>query len=122
MGTVELYYCCGEIITSKGHLKVFRWPLNLNLSYININTIFILINPIPQSAFDMKSIATAGAYAAITLGIFGMFFCLPFLFSASIPDLIGAGFPFVGAAIIASAGLISLTRLAIDSKREKDQL
>ncbi|SFE09766.1 hypothetical protein SAMN05518672_104468 [Chitinophaga sp. CF118] len=67
----------------------------------------------------MKSIATFGAYAAIALGIFGMMFCLPYLFSAKIEDLIGAGFPFVGGAIIASAGLISLTKLVGYNKSEK---
>jgi hypothetical protein len=62
------------------------------------------------NSLDMK-LAKFGAYAAIVLGIFGMMFCLPFLFSARIEDLVGAGFPFVGGSIIASAGLISLSKL-----------
>ncbi|WP_343744769.1 hypothetical protein [Chitinophaga sp.] len=41
-----------------------------------------------------------------------MIYCLPFLFSSSMKDLVGAGFPFVGGAIIASAGLIALSNLA----------
>lgn len=57
-------------------------------------------------------IAKAGAYAAITLGVFGMIYCFPFLFSSSMEDLVGAGFPFVGGAIIAGAGLIALSNLA----------
>ncbi|NLR65346.1 hypothetical protein HGH92_13590 [Chitinophaga varians] len=41
-----------------------------------------------------------------------MIYCLPFLFSSSMEDLVGAGFPFVGGAIIASAGLIASSNLA----------
>ena len=66
----------------------------------------------------MKSIVKFGSYTAIALGIFGMFFCLPYLFSSRIEDLVGAGFPFVGAAIIASAGLISLSGLVSHDKQE----
>lgn len=64
----------------------------------------------------MKKTAKLGAYTAITLGTLGMLFCLPFLFSANLVDVVGAGFPFVGGAIIASAGLITLSNLA---KKEK---
>lgn len=64
----------------------------------------------------MKKIAKLGAYTAIILGTFGMLFCLPFLFSAHLVDVVGAGFPFVGGAIIAGAGLITLATL---SKKEK---
>lgn len=54
---------------------------------------------------------TFGAYTAITLGTLGMMFCLPFLFSSRMEDLVGAGFPFVGGAIIAGAGLIALSNM-----------
>lgn len=57
-----------------------------------------------------------GAYAAIVLGILGMMFCLPFLFSARVADLIGAGLPFIGGAIIAGSGLIALSNLARQTK------
>lgn len=62
-----------------------------------------------QNIYDMNSLTKFGAYTAIILGVFGMLFCLPFLFSTSMVDLIGAGFPFLGGAIIASAGLIALS-------------
>lgn len=65
-----------------------------------------------QPLFEMKVIAKMGAYTAIILGTFGMIFCLPFLFSSSIADLVGAGFPFIGGAIIAGAGLVTLSNLA----------
>ncbi|QQD13164.1 hypothetical protein [Sphingobacterium sp. UDSM-2020] len=64
-----------------------------------------------QKEFDMKTILKISSYLAVILGTFGMIFCLPFLFSANMLDLVGAGFPFVGGAIIASGGLISLSNL-----------
>lgn len=53
----------------------------------------------------------------IAAGIFGMFFCLPFLFSANIADLVGAGFPFVGGAILATGGLLALVYLSKQNSR-----
>lgn len=68
--------------------------------------------PVQATAF----IARAGAYIAIILGTLGMLFCLPFLFSASMADIVGAGFPFIAGAIIASAGLVALSNLARQEK------
>ena len=65
-----------------------------------------------QKQFDMGSLIKFGAYTAIVTGTFGMIFCLPFLFSSSLADLVGAGFPFLSGAIMASAGLITLSNLA----------
>jgi len=65
-----------------------------------------------QQPTDMRSLTKFGAYAAIASGVTGMLFCLPFLFSNSIADLVGAGFPFLGGAVIAGAGLIALSNLA----------
>lgn len=62
----------------------------------------------PKETFIMTSFTKFGAFLSIILGSFGMLVCLPFLFSASTADLLGAGFPFVGGAIIAGAGLITL--------------
>jgi hypothetical protein len=57
-----------------------------------------------------------GVFAAIAAGIVGMFFCVPFLFSARMADLVGAGFPFIGGAIITGAGLIALSNLSANGK------
>ena len=38
-----------------------------------------------------------------------MLFCFPFLWSANVADLVGAGFPFVAGAIFVVGGLVSLT-------------
>lgn len=65
-----------------------------------------------QTKFTMKTITKYGAIASITAGLFGMIFCLPFLFSSSLADLVGAGFPFVGGAILAAGGLLALSNLS----------
>lgn len=75
----------------------------------------------PQKEFNMKPFVKLGAFAAIVLGTFGMLFCLPFLFSNKMADLVGAGFPFVGGAIIASAGLLTLSKLAKQPRQRKRQ-
>lgn len=41
-------------------------------------------------------------------GLFGMLFCFPFLWSARMEDLVGAGFPFVGGSILFGSGLLTL--------------
>ncbi|SDF02629.1 hypothetical protein [Chitinophaga filiformis] len=68
---------------------------------------------------SLKTIVLVGGIAAIIAGIGGMVFCLPFLFSASIPDLIGAGLPFVGGAVLAGSGLIALAIALRSGKGEK---
>jgi hypothetical protein len=70
-----------------------------------------------QTEFNMKSLIRFGALTAIVLGTFGMLFCLPFLFSSNMADLVGAGFPFVGGAIIASGGLVTLSNLTKQTRQ-----
>lgn len=72
-----------------------------------------------QTKFNMKSLVKFGAYTAIILGTFGMLFCLPFLFSSNMADLVGAGFPFLGGAIIASGGLVTLSNLTKHTRQLK---
>lgn len=72
-----------------------------------------------KTIFDMKRVTTFGALASITAGIFGMIFCLPFLFSSNIADLVGAGFPFVGGAILAVGGLLALSNLSRPNKSQQ---
>ncbi|MGI4871586.1 MAG: hypothetical protein ACRYFX_10455 [Janthinobacterium lividum] len=69
-------------------------------------------SPAPPYIFEMRAVVKLGAFAAILAGVAGMVFCLPFLFSAVLVDVVGAGFPFVAGAILASAGLLALTNLA----------
>ena len=60
-----------------------------------------------------------GSITAMAAGGLGMLYCLPFLFSSVMEDLVGAGFPFVGGAILFIGGLISLS---ISSKKDRREL
>lgn len=62
-----------------------------------------------QKVDVMKKMASIAAFSAIGAGLFGMMYCLPYLFSPRLEDLVGAGFPFVGGAILFGSGLISLS-------------
>ncbi|MEN8194528.1 MAG: hypothetical protein ABFS12_17040 [Bacteroidota bacterium] len=48
------------------------------------------------------------AIIAILAGLFGMLFTFPFLWSARMEDLVGAGFPFVGGSVLFASGLVTL--------------
>lgn len=72
-----------------------------------------------KTIFDMKQVTKFGAFVSITAGIFGMLFCLPFLFSSNMADLVGAGFPFVGGAILAVGGLLALSNLSRPNKSQQ---
>jgi hypothetical protein len=65
-----------------------------------------------QPVMTMKTITKYGSLMSIFAGIAGMLFCLPFLFSSSLADLVGAGFPFVGGAILTVGGLLTLSNLS----------
>lgn len=65
-----------------------------------------------QNVFTMKRFTQFAAVSTVLAGVFGMLFCLPFLFSAHLEDLVGAGFPFVGGAILVVGGLLTLSNLA----------
>lgn len=72
-----------------------------------------------KTIFNMKRVTKFGAFASITAGVFGMLFCLPFLFSSNMADLVGAGFPFVGGAILAVGGLLALSNLSRPNKSQQ---
>lgn len=63
----------------------------------------------------IRQLATIGSFAAIFAGLAGMLYCLPHLFSPILEDLVGAGFPFIGGALLFASGLISLS---IQSKQK----
>lgn len=65
-----------------------------------------------QPILSMKSLTKIAALSSLIAGVSGMLFCLPFLFSSNVADLIGAGFPFVGGAILTFGGLYSMSNLA----------
>jgi hypothetical protein len=57
----------------------------------------------------MTQLSYTTSLLCMVLGGFGMLYCLPYLFSSVLEDLVGAGFPFVGGAILFAAGLISFS-------------
>ena len=58
---------------------------------------------------NMGKLTRFATLSSVGTGIFGMLYCLPYLFSSNTADLIGAGFPFVGGAILVIGGLIALS-------------
>lgn len=61
---------------------------------------------------NMKRITQFGAFTCILAGALGMLYCLPYLFSSHLEDLVGAGFPFIAGAILTVGGLFSLSNMA----------
>ncbi|WP_310993160.1 hypothetical protein [Aequorivita marina] len=68
---------------------------------------------------NMKRLTQFAAMATVLAGVFGMLFCLPFLFSSNMADLVGAGFPFVGGAILVVGGLLTLSNLTKENKESQ---
>lgn len=64
----------------------------------------------------IKQLINLVSLLTVLAGAFGMLFCFPFLWSARMEDLIGAGLPFVSGAILFGSGLISL---ALNNKNLK---
>lgn len=56
-----------------------------------------------------KSLLNILCLITMAAGLFGMLFCFPFLWSALLEDLVGAGFPFVGGAVLFGSGLMAFT-------------
>ena len=49
------------------------------------------------------------ALVSMIFGAFGMLYCLQFLWSNNLNDLVGAGLPFLAGSILFGTGLISLS-------------
>lgn len=64
---------------------------------------------------DLKKMVVISSIVIMIAGIAGMFYCLPFLYSPQIEDLVGAGFPFFAGSILLVGGLIGI---AIVSKKD----
>ena len=94
-------------------VPVSRWTIEA-CAHRNLTKLQEIIGckQVRENTITLKAISRFGAFAAIGAGIFGMLFCFPFLFSSNMADLVGAGFPFVGGAILASGGLIALSNLS----------
>jgi hypothetical protein len=57
----------------------------------------------------LKRVTYAASVFSMLAGGIGMIYCLPYLFSSAMEDIVGAGFPFVGGALLFSVGLIGLS-------------
>ncbi|WP_298516652.1 hypothetical protein [uncultured Kordia sp.] len=102
-------------------IKISKWTIEThahrNLSQLRTE---LAHTTAPQKTiYTMKKLTKYGAYASIAAGIFGMLFCLPFLFSSHMADLVGAGFPFIGGAILVVGGLLTLSNLALHKKPQQ---
>jgi hypothetical protein len=109
---------CKDYTNGRSAKPISTWTIE-DYAHYQTSTLRAIVyshSPLTQNINDMKLLTKFGAYAAIILGVFGMLFCLPFLFSSSVADLVGAGFPFLGGAVVASAGLIILSNLVRQNK------
>lgn len=64
---------------------------------------------------EFKKIVVLISIVIMIAGVAGMLYCLPFLYSARIEDIVGAGYPFLAGTIMLIGGLISI---AIISKKD----
>ncbi len=101
--------------------SISNWTIeeyaNRNLKELKKELVESRLNNKLSSTIDITKIVKMGAFTSIISGIFGMIFCLPFLFSSNIADLVGAGFPFIGGAILLVGGLLILSNLSQPRKR-----
>lgn len=75
--------------------------------------------PPKTKLINMKRLTQFAAMATVLAGVFGMLFCLPFLFSSNVANLVGAGFPFVGGAILVVGGLLALSNLTKENNKSQ---
>lgn len=111
-----------DFLNGRNAKPISTWTIE-EFAHCQTNTLRDIVfnySPSHHHIYDFTTITRFGAYTAIVVGTLGMFICLPFLFSSSVADLIGAGFPFLGAAIIASAGLIALSNLAKQTRLKSE--
>jgi len=104
-------------------VQISKWTINdfANRPISELRT--ELAQPIQEkiNLINMKRLTQFVAMATVLTGVFGMLFCLPFLFSSNMADLVGAGFPFVGGAILVVGGLLTLSNL-MKEKNESQQV
>ncbi|MGQ7869805.1 hypothetical protein [Sunxiuqinia sp. sy24] len=62
---------------------------------------------------DLKKIVMIMAIVTMITAIAGMFYYLPFLYSATIEGRVSAGFPFLAGSVMLIGGLISIAIVSI---------
>lgn len=104
-------------------IPISKWTINdFAIRQINeVRTELARPKPLEIKIIDMKRLTQFAAIATVFAGIFGMLFCLPFLFSSNMADLVGAGFPFVGGAILVVGGLLTLSNSTKENKETQQE-
>ncbi|AOW20731.1 hypothetical protein LPB138_08590 [Urechidicola croceus] len=115
----QIFY--SDFKKGKNSTPISKWTVE-NYAHRNLDELRgeLIKSTIEQTTeFDMKRITKIGALTSIITRIFGMVFCLPFLFSSNMADLVGAGFPFIGGAILSVGGLLALSNLSRPIKSQQ---
>lgn len=104
-------------------IPISNWTINdfANRSITELRTELARPEQHEINLIDMTRFTQIAAMATVFAGIFGMLFCLPFLFSSNMADLVGAGFPFIGGAVLIVGGLLTLSNL-IKEKNKSQQV
>ena len=102
-------------------IPISKWTINdfANRSIEELRTELAQPTRPKINLIDFKRLTQFTAIATVLAGIFGMLFCLPFLFSSNMVDLVGAGFPFVGGAILVVGGLFTLSNLTKEENKSQ---
>lgn len=112
---------CADFKKGRQTIPISKWTINdfANRPIDELRT--ELAQPTRQkiNLIDMKRLTQFAAMATVLAGMFGMLFCLPFLFSSNMADLVGAGFPFVGGAILVVGGLLTLSNLTKEKNKSQ---
>lgn len=92
--------------------RISTWNIEEYAAYPTSNLKYQLMRKTKsQIHLSMINLIKYGAFLSIISGMMGMLFCLPYLFSSNIADLIGAGLPFIGGSILTIGGLFVLSNL-----------
>ncbi len=104
----------GDFRKGSNTVSISSWSIETH-AHLDLNTLQSELETTQlksKRTISVRFITKVSAFSAISAGVIGMFYCLPFLFSEKMTDLVGAGFPFLGGAILAIGGLIALSNLS----------
>ena len=93
----------------KNTIPIKHWTIE-DYAAANLKQVRVKLLPAPAVNRVVKpNLAYVLSIASILAGGFGMLYCLPYLFSLVLEDLVGAGFPFLAGTILVGCGLVSLS-------------
>ena len=99
-------------------IPISKWTIN-DFSDKRISVLRSELTRQKINLIDVKQFTQFVAMVTVLAGVFGMLFCLPFLFSSNMADLVGAGFPFSGGAILVVGGLLTLSNLTKEKNKSQ---